>query len=449
MVPVPVVTPLIAAPSALVVRVYTRPVRGLRIVLRRSSHAPGLVVTLRARRGRVTLRGLRAATLYGLRARSCWNAPASRTSQRGTKCSRWSRTVRVSTLHTRELPRIPAIAGQPPIGRLPELGMNDLTAATNHPDVFWSDEHALGMTWVRIVVDWHIYQPTSDAPDYSSESWRVADAFMARAKAEGARILVSFGSVPAWARLHAPSEGLGSGARPAAYAAWVRLWLDRYPQTSAVDQHEANCCSLSEYVATRDLAGMLDASYPILRAAGVESIAGSWTEGGVSGARARQAIRFLGAYYKGRHPSFDSLGFHAYPSLSARRSGVEIASPPPTDSYLMTEFGRLQHDIDNAFPGRRMPWSITETGWSTPGGYQGDALSGAQQAAAAIWELREASRYTPRLERLLWFLDVDQSTNEATRNIYKSAFRYDDASAKPLFDAWRDYVTSTRPLEAP
>jgi hypothetical protein len=186
---------------------------------------------------------------------------------------------------------------------------------------------------------------------------------------------------------------------------------------------------------------MLDASYPILHAAGIESIAGSWTEGGVSGARQRQAIRFLGDYYEGRKPSFDSLGFHFYPSLWARRTGVELADPPPTDSYLMTEFGRLQHDIDAAFPGQRMRWSITETGWSTPGGYQGDALSGAQQAAAAVWELREASRY-PRVEKLVWFLDIDQAPRSDTRNTYACGLRYDDGSAKPLFDAWRGLVSS-------
>jgi endonuclease YncB( thermonuclease family) len=329
------------------------------------------------------------------------------------------------------------VAQEPSIGALPATGINDLTAATNHPDLFWGDYHALHMSWVRIVADWHVLQPSSDAPDYTTTAWRVTDAFMTRAHAEGARVLVSFGGIPAWARLHAVAENLGSGARPAAYADWVRLWVARYPQMiSAVDQHEANCCSLSEYVATKDLARMLDASYPILHAAGVLSVAGSWTEGGVSGARQRQAIQDLGVIYKGRAPAFDALGFHFYPSLWARRVGVELADPAPTDSYLMTEFGRLQHDIDAAFPGRRMRWMITETGWSTPGGYHGDALTGDQQAAAAMWELREASRFTPRLAGFFWFLDVDQSTNEATRNIYKSGLHEDDGAAKPILSAW-------------
>jgi hypothetical protein len=106
----------------------------------------------------------------------------------------------------------------------------------------------------------------------------------------------------------------------------------------------------------------------------------------------------------------------------------------------MTEFGRLQRDIDDAFPGQQMRWSITETGWSTPGGYQGDALSPDQQASAAVWELDEASRYTPRLEKVLWFLDVDQASRAGTSNIYHSAFRNVDGSEKPIVGAWRDMV---------
>jgi hypothetical protein len=419
------------ASRTIVVAVAARP-RGAAVVFGFRRYRQGRLVQRRARRsGRATLSSLRPGTLYVLRAR--WARHGAR----------WGRKVFVRTLR--------GAAARSPADSRPALGLNDSANAWKHPGEFFGDARAIGATTVWAILPWREFQPRDAAPDYSSLRWRMLDALYARAVRGGFALGLAINGPPGWARQWPYGSKQGGTPKLAAWLAFVRRLAARYPRTAAWSWNEPGCCSVESVIPAPDLARLVDAAYPVWHAANAmtDVVMGSWDSGGgtsLPGLTQVASIAVIGemaarpsAYGLAHAPRFDSWGLHLY-----GRPADWPPSTAPVDGthFALRDLGQVVATLDAAFPGRRVRFHLNETGWMTPGGLFGGGMDERAQSDAALWTLRQAAEYAPRLIDVVWYLDRDQPASRSTRNVWTTGLRYANGTPKRLLGALAAYARS-------
>jgi hypothetical protein len=78
----------------------------------------------------------------------------------------------------------------------------------------------------------------------------------------------------------------------------------------------------------------------------------------------------------------------------------------------------------------------------TPGGLFGGGMDERAQSDAALWTLRQAAEYAPRLIDVVWYLDRDQPASRSTRNVWTTGLRYANGTPKRLLGALAAYARS-------
>jgi hypothetical protein len=322
--------------------------------------------------------------------------------------------------------------------------LNDSADAWNHAGEFFGDARAIGATTVWSILPWREFEPRQGAPDYSSLRWRMLDALYARAMRGGFALGLAINQPPGWARAAPYGSKRGGTPKMSAWLEFVRRLAARYPRTAAWSWNEPGCCSIESAIPAPDLAKMIDAAYPVWHAANAATdvVMGSWCAGGgtaLPGLTQVTSIRVIGdlaahpsAYGLAHAPRFDSWGLHLY--------GRPGDWPPPTapdegNSFALRDLGRVVATLDAAFPGRGVRFHLNETGWMTPGGYFSGGMDEETQADAALWTLREAARFAPRLIDVVWYLDRDQPASTSTRNVWTMGLRYANGAPKRLLGA--------------
>lgn len=398
---------------------------GHTFIVQRVSLSPHRVVRKRVTRRNIVLRNLRPNTMYRIRVRTPGHA--------------WGKVIRTRTRN----PRVATAKTLPPMGAMPEIGFSDYADAFNNPAEFWSDVHALGGDTVRVIVQWSKFQPHEGEPNFDTTSWRQFHDFMKTAANEDLQVSVAFNSTPTWARHYSSTANMGGEPTDEAWKNWIKLFTSMYPSVHQYEWNEPNCCSMNSFIPTKSLAHMLHIAYPIMHAANsdVDVLAGSWCECGSGGVNQRDAIIDMAKYAK-PGIDFDSFGFHFYPSLYGRAHGYDMPTPSYKGggNYGMSDFPTVIGMLDKYFPGKHLRFHITETGWMTPGGYHGDALNEQCQSSAALWELSQVRRYTPRIASVIWFKIRDVAPSRITHNIYLSGMRYNNGTKKQSYSDWQNYI---------
>jgi hypothetical protein len=141
---------------------------------------------------------------------------------------------------------------------------------------------------------------------------------------------------------------------------------------------------------------------------------------------------------------FDVLSMHPYNNTP--RLGLKDGLNQSKQTPRFIGVGNFQTFITraNQIFGKKYPIWVTEFGWATPAvGKSQYTVSFAQQAKFA-YESILRFRQLPQVERMIWFLILDNPRPEVNRAWYTTGLRKADLSAKPSFDSWASAASKVR-----
>ena len=225
---------------------------------------------------------------------------------------------------------------------------------------------AMGVDNVRVFIPWIYTEPLQ-----GKYNWAPIDAIMDAAKARNMGVLAMVNSTPPWAGIDGNFPGANT-PDPVAYAHFMNLVATRYSSTVSAYEvwNEANCNCFYDPVSPSSYTKLLQAAYPVIKAAdptatviaaGLSSV---FSAGGVTMNPVDYVAQMYAAGAKG---SFDALAFHPYQETLMFSDGQGMVLSPYTQIQHI-------HDLMAAFgDGAKKIW-ITEYGVPT------DHVSQATQA---------------------------------------------------------------------
>ncbi len=342
----------------------------------------------------------------------------------------------------------PASAGtNPKIG----LSLGD-TLMTETPSAIaaeLSQIRSLGVTWIRLDLDWSNIQPTSA----SSYSWGPFDGIVAAAEADGISLFPIIDYTPSWARpagcvteFCAPADpsafGTFAGAAAARYAPMgVHDWeIWNEPNNTQFWQPQPN---VAAYVT------LLQAATSAIRSADPQAfvVSGGLAPEATSNGNIAQ-LSYLATFCADGGPSYvDAIGYHAYsyPVLPSDfqiwNAWSQIDGTTPSFRSILNGCGAASKKI----------W-ITEYGAptngpgaeATPSNYNfaenPDHVSESLQALMATQSV-QLVRADPNIGALFWYSYEDLSTDTSTHENFFGLLN-SDGTPKPAWSALQAAIAS-------
>ena len=351
-----------------------------------------------------------------------------------------------------------------------QVGFLDNTYATGHPSLFWADAVALDVGVMRWDVQWKEMTPTRPVkprdPADPAYHWAATDQFVQQAAAHGLqdRVMFTLWKTPDWAtkaktakatqmpsltdwrnfvaacatRYSGTYVPAGASAPLPRVTAW-ETWNE--PNAAFAFQPQKKN---GKFVSPANYVKLLNA----LKSEVNKAVAFKPTF--VAGAMYKQGnpgnpspIQFMEGM-KAAGAKFDVLSMHPYnntPRLGLK-DGTDLSKTNPR----FIGVGNFQTFITraNQIFKKKYPIWVTEFGWATPAaGKSQYTVSFAQQAQFA-YESILRFKQLPQVEKMMWFLIVDNPRPAINAAWYTTGLRKADLSAKPSYNSW---ISATQKLK--
>lgn len=340
----------------------------------------------------------------------------------------------------------PASAGtNPKIGL--SLGDTLMTETPSQIVAELAQIRTLGVSWIRLDLDWSNIQPTSA----SSYSWSGFDAIVAAAGAEGISLLPIIDYTPAWARPTGCVTEFCAPADPSAFATFAGAAAARYSPQGVHDWEIWNEPNNTQFWQPEpDVAAyvtLLQEAAGAIRGADPRAFV-------VSGGLAPEAtangniaqLSYLATFCADGGPTYvDAIGYHAYSYpvlpgyLQSWNAWSQIDGTTPSFRSILNGCGAAAKKI----------W-ITEYGAptngpgaeATPSNYDfpanPDHVSESLQALMATQSVQLA-RADPSIGALFWHTYQDRSTDPSTVENFFGLLR-SDGTPKPAWSALQSAI---------
>lgn len=290
---------------------------------------------------------------------------------------------------------------------------------------------AVGSQWVRMDVGWHDFEPQQGVYD----PWALThyEAEFQRARAAGQKIILMVHTTPRWAsgsdNMHAPPRD------PQTYANFMRFLVERY--ASYIDAWEIwNEPNLARFWST----GPDPAAYTrLLRAAYVAIKGVAPAETVVFGGLSTNDYPFVqSAYAAGAKGYFDVMATHPYSCAQSPETVLRYADGRMTKGTF-SAYREVRAVMQGQ--GDLKPIWFTEFGWASSSGACGVSLATQADYLTRSYRFVEQDPYVEvatwyGLRNSFWGGDADVPDDQY-------GLMRTDFSAKPAYDAFRQYASST------
>lgn len=170
---------------------------------------------------------------------------------------------------------------------------------------------AMGVDNVRVFIPWIYTEPLQ-----GKYNWAPIDAIMDAAKARNMGVLAMVNSTPPWAGIDGNFPGANT-PDPAAYASFMNLVATRYSSTVSAYEvwNEVNCNCFYDPVSPASYTQLLQAAYPVIKAADPTAtvIAAGLSSVFSAGNVTMNPVDYVAQMYAaGAKGSFDALAIHPY-----------------------------------------------------------------------------------------------------------------------------------------
>lgn len=272
----------------------------------------------------------------------------------------------------------PGVTAPPPAGvtGTASVGVDFscLAAPRTAPTVYGELEGHV--TWVRLVLDWSVVQPTPRS--YSRRALAVFRDCVAEANDSGINVLVTFLGTPAWAR-NGGTE-LAPPAKPQTYAQALAYLARRFKNVAAWEVWNEENTQAFWTGTPVQYVQLLQAAYPAVKHANPSALV-------LFGGTAHDDAAWLRACYQdGVRGSFDVMATHPYPRIRANLNVPQVLSGVAAVRQVM-------HD----YADEKQPVWFTEFGWSR------SAVSEQQQATALTQSFAYIRAHLPYVTNAFWF----------------------------------------------
>ena len=308
---------------------------------------------------------------------------------------------------------------------------------------------SIGVTWIRVDLEWSGVQPTSA----SSYSWSHFDAIVAAANAKGLSVLPIIDYTPSWARPAGCTTEFCAPADPSAFGAFAGAAAARYapkgvhhweiwnePNNTYFWQPEPSATAYATLVRAASSAIRLADPHAFIVSGGLAPE--STSNGDIS------QLSFLTAFCAAGGPSYvDAIGYHAY-SYPVTPTDVQSWN---AWSQMDSTSPSVRSILDGCGAAAKKIW-ITEYGAptngpgveATPSNYQfgehPDHVSESLQALMATQSV-QLVRNDPSIGALFWYTyedsAVDPTTVESSFGLVTS-----NGTPKPAWSALRTAIAS-------
>lgn len=309
------------------------------------------------------------------------------------------------------------------------------------------DMVSLGVTWIRIDVDWSVVQ-RRDADTYD---WSRLDTVVAAAEKRNLHVLAILVYTPPWARsADCTNSNRCPPANPATFAHFTSIAVKRYaPQglhTWEIWNEENTRGSWMPAANPVQYTALLKAGYVAIKE---EDATAAVLSGGLAAFATEDGNMaplefFSGLYDAGAGPYFDAVGFHPYSFPVAATYNApwnawqQMGNTAPSLRSIMMENGDSAKKI----------W-ITEYGAPTGGPSVASAAYDPREHADHVTEERQAAllidavadaQKSPWAGPLFWYSYKDLGTSESTtENFY--GLLHADRSPKPSYAALKSALS--------
>jgi hypothetical protein len=326
---------------------------------------------------------------------------------------------------------------------LPGLPAAELAARLN-------DMKSLGISWIRIDLDWNDIQPTGA----SSYSWDRFDAVVTAAHARGINVLPIITYTAPWARSSAcPSNPMCAPANPAQFATFANAAATRYAPRGVHHWEVWNEPNQAGFWAPASNAAaftkLLVATYPAIKRADPNAtvVSGGLASTETSGGNIAQLDFLAGMYANGAAGHMDAVGYHPYsfpvpPTYPATwNAWAKMGMNTTSFRTIMAAHG----------DGAKQIW-VTEYGAPTNGpgalatltnynlNASPDHVDEAYQAALATQFVRVTTTY-PWAGPAFWYSYKDIGTSTSSTENFYGLIRY-DGSHKPAYNSLKSEIAA-------
>jgi hypothetical protein len=352
-----------------------------------------------------------------------------------------------------------------------QVGFLDNAYATGHTEMFWSDARALNVGTMRWDIQWSEIAPTRPTdprnPSDPAYLWAATDQFVRGAVVHGLqdRVLFTLWRTPPWAT-KAKTAKETQMPNLTDWRNFVAACATRYsgtyvppgsttplPRVTAWETWNEPNASFAfqpqrkngKFVSPANYVKLLNAlKSEVNKAVAFKPtfVAGALYKQGNPGVNPGP-IQFMQGM-KAAGAKFDVLSMHPYNNTP--RLGLKDGLNQSKQTPRFIGVGNFQTFITraNQIFGKKYPIWVTEFGWATPAaGKSQYTVSFAQQAKFAYESILRFQQL-PQVERMIWFLILDNPRPEVNRAWYTTGLRKADLSAKPSFDSWASAASKVR-----